>query len=239
MDGLHHLNALLFRCFCDLYHQFMQPFIFFWLSNSKVQGDWSLSQLAQDERQYASRTGCQSITGLCCMRFLIQMILTIAGTFRGRYVSLHSVYLQMPEKLLTKLSILSVSSSYILQSTCEWTWSSCTYSHAVSLIDVSVLTISHCFVRECCRSSLVGIQSTSFKCGSWVWFVSCFPQQETVPCINHQHVNTILFLIEGNFFGNQCNSGYICSSVYVCVWFDNIRLPRVNLWCCVCLQSSD
>lgn len=86
-----------------------------------------------------------SITGLCCMRFLIQMILTIAGTFRGRYVSLHSVYLQMPEKLLTKLSILSVSSSYILQSTCEWTWSSCTYSHAVSLIDVSVLTMLSLF----------------------------------------------------------------------------------------------
>lgn len=107
--------------------------------------DWSLSQQAQDERQYASRTGCQSITGLCCMRFLIQMILTIAGAFRGRYVSLHSVYLQMPEKLLTKLSILSVSSSYILQSTCERTWSSCTYSHAVSLIDVSVLTMLSLF----------------------------------------------------------------------------------------------
>lgn len=133
-----------------LYVPFMRqillyPFIFFCLSNSKVQGDWSLSQQAQDERQYASWTGCQSITGLCCMRFLIQMILIIAGTFRGRYVSLHSVYLQMPEKLLTKLSILSVSSSYILQSTCEWTWSSCTYSHAVSLIDVSVLTMLSLF----------------------------------------------------------------------------------------------
>lgn len=73
------------------------------------------------------------------------------------------------------------------------------------------------------------------------------PSMSTQFCCNSS-------LIKGKFFGNECNSGYIQSSLRalslslcVCVsllWFDN-RLLGVNLWwsmahaLCVRLQSSD